>query len=758
MAGDNDKSIIIADQLFELAGDLKVITFKDVGGYSFPAKRAKAMAEHGSSLFADRRIPKKGTLKTYDDLVGNVKQIILHTDLTRDSKKCFDVLVGRGLSTHFMIDWDGTIYQGCDPLYAAFHAGEHNNDSIGIDLNNKMVNLTREPGAPAYDPKHERIAEMSKKEYRRPKSGRMRINQGRVQAYGYTDAQYQSLIELLKVLCDQLEIPRECPFDPKGEIVPDVLEDTGFSGFIAHWHVAADRWDPGPGFDWQRVFYGLKGEFNSFPVELTADKNIKTLLEPAKVKAYAEDYYANNELSPSGGWYPIGLNQTWHGGVHLHGNKGDNVLAMFDGVLVAARFGKEAAKLGHNNFMILKHTVPIPPKTKGAEPKKFEFYSLYMHLAPVDFSALTADSPKWVKEMMRVDEGKTSADEEDFVDAKGGEGDEERGDEPRGEFGDEMEEDIVEGAIDKRKWLDVGLGLAALKSGRVAKIEYRDKPVRIRAGDPIGKIGKFGPSQDEWLDVVHVEVFADPAKDWKEAVNLGIHGRYLVELDDDVGADLFIENADILSLFSTRRRASSSLVPQRVLASADIAELFTAGADEFVEEKRYLRKLVTRHISEWSDAVDWVSVLSKGETWDDKISDFRKILKKSALGVDAIATVLPWIWLSKDVAEHIGLDTADWRGILDHFHPIQFLIWLTFHSTQRIQSISRGVSKKRLEALREKEKKKAEQQRFQAREGFGASFFIEEPEAGDAGEVLQRWMQQWDMGEWERAFEDEEGP
>lgn len=766
---NTNNEIIIGGQRFPLQG-ITVVTFDDIGGLSFPAKKREAAAvgfttTQGSDVYTDRFVKGK-KITTYEDLVDSkaITQIIIHTDLVKDSEMCFRVLVDRGLSTHFMVDWDGTIYQGLDPLYTAYHAGDNNQNSIGIDFNNVMKNLVRDPSAKPYDPKADRFAEMSKKEFRRPKSGRMTINGGKVQSYGYTDPQYQALIALLKVLTDQLEIPKQVPFDAKGEIVTETLTDPTYPGIVGHWHVSADRWDPGPGFDWERVYFGLQGEYNSFPILLDGETNINNLLEPKKVKEYAEQYYQANERDGAGGWYPMGMNQTWHGGIHIPGKKGDKVLAMFDGVIVAARFGTEAVKLGHNNFIVLRHDIPIPSRS-GGDPKIFTFYSLYMHLAPIDFRNITDDSPKWVQEVARLDAGKTAEEEKDREGKGDEEGDGEDGADEEAVDEESLEDEgaiIVEGDWDKKmQYMEVSPGYGALlkqqrnKNRRIALLPYTEAPIKIRSGDPIGEIGQYGPNPDEWQYMLEVDVFADPAKPWKEAVNLSIHGRWLVELNDDLGSDLFVEDPEILGLFGTSRRAGLSLNPARVLAPADIQEFFTIPG-EFVEERRYLHKVVTRHVSEWSDSVDWVLALSKAEGWGGKIDDFRKILRGSSLAKDAIQTVLPWIWLSKDVAEHIGIDTKEWRGILDHFHPIQFLIWLTFHSSQRLQVVSRGVSKRKLKALKKEAEEKAQEERFQERSGFGASFFVEESPEPNAGKALDRWMMEWDQGEWRRTFVDEE--
>ena len=62
---------------------------------------------------------------------------VLHWDATLKARKTRKVLADRGLSTHFVIDWDGTIYQLVDLAYPAWHAGTTavNNRSVGVDLN-----------------------------------------------------------------------------------------------------------------------------------------------------------------------------------------------------------------------------------------------------------------------------------------------------------------------------------------------------------------------------------------------------------------------------------------------------------------------------------------------------------------------------------------------------------------------------------------------------------------------------------------------
>jgi len=781
--------ILIMGVRHELATtDLDIRTYDQEGSYSFYATDPP----DGMPMFGYRYEKPGVKVTTPEQLFEHVSQNIIHTDLTNDSAGCFRALVGRSLSSHFFIDWDGVLWQPLDPMDCGYHAGDGNQKAFGLDFNNRLPNLEREPNEPPYDADYSRISEVDQKgKHKRPVSEKMEVNGAKVRSYGYTDPQYTTMVELFKLLTKRFKnLKAQFPVDPKGDVINRTLDDPlSHQGFMAHWHWELQRWDPGPGMDWQRVFHALGNEHNSFPVELETGKNVKTLLEPAKVKDYAETYYKNNETLTNG-WYPMGINQTWHGGMHIAASRGTPVRAMTDGVLVAAHFGKEATKLGSNNFVLLKHTVPIPAKKKGLDPKKFVFYSLYMHLDCIDTITLNDPEVPWLKELGRIDKGREDAEKkEDEPKEDAPKKDDKKGDDEKKEADDEKKEEEAKAGEDegiacdvvgKNLWLDVGNHTAALKRGMVAKIAYQDDPIYVLSGQVLGRVGMFGPEND-WKPQVHVEVFADNG--WKEAIDVGVHGRYLVELDDDVGQNLFVENQDVTSLFGTPgKKVKSSLVPERTLDQATI-ESFWTDPTEYVEEKRYLRKLVARHVSEWSDQVDWVASLSKADDWDGKIADFRKILKGTSIAKDAIATVLPFTWLSKDVAEHIGLDVKEWRGLLDHFHPVHFLMWLTYNSTQRVQTLSssskspKEVKKKAAEAEKAAEACRTSyanrleaQQKMEAGDKKAEKCFsyLTDETRGDSTvvtaeleevpdvEMMQEWLGGKDQGEWKRSTDEAE--
>ncbi|HYG35723.1 MAG TPA: peptidoglycan recognition family protein, partial [Clostridia bacterium] len=66
-----------------------------------------------------------------------VDQFVLHYDACGTSRQCFKVLHDvRNLSVHFLLDVDGTIYQTLDLKERAWHAGNANSRSVGVEIAN----------------------------------------------------------------------------------------------------------------------------------------------------------------------------------------------------------------------------------------------------------------------------------------------------------------------------------------------------------------------------------------------------------------------------------------------------------------------------------------------------------------------------------------------------------------------------------------------------------------------------------------------
>jgi hypothetical protein len=208
-----------------------------------------------------------------------VDQFVIHYDVCGTSRTCFRVLHDvRGLSVHFMLDIDGTIYQTLDVKERAWHATTSNDRSIGVEIANMGAYAPGEK-----DP----LARW----YVRDASGRTAITippelagggvlnpgiyrpsrdepvvgeiQGRtLRQYDLTPQQYESLIRLTATLCRIFpNLPCACPRDAAGRPATAKLPDdelAAYRGILGHYHIQTDKADPGPAFDWDRVLDGAR--------------------------------------------------------------------------------------------------------------------------------------------------------------------------------------------------------------------------------------------------------------------------------------------------------------------------------------------------------------------------------------------------------------------------------------------------------------------------------------------------------------------
>ncbi|HRI70097.1 MAG TPA: pesticin C-terminus-like muramidase, partial [Polyangium sp.] len=113
-------------------------------------------------------------------------------------------------------------------------------------------------------------------------------------------------------------------------------------------------------------FLAPKAEVIGFPI---AGKN-------------AEAHYALNE-GGEGGFFPIGANNFWHGGIHLDAGS-EPIRAIADGEVIAYRINRKALEINlgpetmrySSGFVLVRHERYTP---KGA---KIELFSLAVHLLP----------------------------------------------------------------------------------------------------------------------------------------------------------------------------------------------------------------------------------------------------------------------------------------------------------------------------------------------------------------------------------------
>lgn len=208
-----------------------------------------------------------------DELQDHVDLFVMHYDVCGTSRRCFKVLQDlRGLSVHFMLDVDGTIYQTLDLKERAWHAGHANDRSVGIEIANMGAYGDPSKLDPWYMQDEDGrtwltfpenygptgIRDPSKP--LRPRRNDMvigDIHERTLHQYDLTEAQYESLAKLVAAVHTALpRIELDYPRDENGDPLWRVLSDEefeSFSGLVGHYHLTTGKVDPGPAFDWERV-------------------------------------------------------------------------------------------------------------------------------------------------------------------------------------------------------------------------------------------------------------------------------------------------------------------------------------------------------------------------------------------------------------------------------------------------------------------------------------------------------------------------
>src|SRR5687767_4118100 len=288
--------IMVAGQLFHTGAP--VVLWTDPGGYdAYRVERRFAPMEESSWAATTQKVKdldspnrysiRRSVLTTQQaeqvrgggwpiELVREkVDQFVIHYDVCGVSKRCFEILHDhRGLSVHFMLDIDGTIYQTLDVKERAWHGGTANSRSVGIEIANMGAYASGET-----DP--------FKQWYGKDDKGRTRITVpqrlgdggvrtpnfigypardemivGEVQGkdrrqYDFTPEQYDSLIKLTAALCKVLpNIECDYPRDENGKLITKALtpdQQQNYRGLIGHYHVTTQKSDPGPAFQWDYV-------------------------------------------------------------------------------------------------------------------------------------------------------------------------------------------------------------------------------------------------------------------------------------------------------------------------------------------------------------------------------------------------------------------------------------------------------------------------------------------------------------------------
>jgi N-acetyl-anhydromuramyl-L-alanine amidase AmpD len=288
--------IVVAGQMFHTG--TRVVLWMDPGGYdAYRVDRRFAPLDRSdwASYHDDRNAPrspnryglrKRGLDEQEIERVRGggwdlptlqkiVDQFVLHFDVAGISRNCFKVLQDdRGLSVHFMLDLDGTIYQTLDVKERAWHATIANDRSVGIEIANMggYKNVEKSPLPEWYHtapdgrtvitiparmgPDPERTPNFAGRPARRePVTGTVQGEE--LHQYDFTPQQYRALARLTAALCTVLpRINCDYPRDPQGKLIPRKLPDAqykSYHGILGHYHVQTDKSDPGPALQWDYV-------------------------------------------------------------------------------------------------------------------------------------------------------------------------------------------------------------------------------------------------------------------------------------------------------------------------------------------------------------------------------------------------------------------------------------------------------------------------------------------------------------------------
>lgn len=170
-------------------------------------------------------------------VIGRPRQpkiFVNHWDVCLSSAICQRVLNNRGISVHFLIDNDGTIYQTCDIQHIAFHAGNTNKFAIGVEVAN------------AYYPKYQ--SWYTKNGFPERPIWRGTVRGIQLENHmGFYDVQMDALKALWKAVANACDIPMRAPIE-NGKMIDCLYEPacTGeWKGFVHHFHVSNRKIDCG---------------------------------------------------------------------------------------------------------------------------------------------------------------------------------------------------------------------------------------------------------------------------------------------------------------------------------------------------------------------------------------------------------------------------------------------------------------------------------------------------------------------------------
>jgi N-acetylmuramoyl-L-alanine amidase len=380
-------SIVVAGQKVDVGRP--VVLWNEAEGFNGYARSCVERAYVNKSVCCARsfrRYSQRRGLKARDraSLQRVVTQLVLHFDGCVNSRSCFYSMHdtprpdgGCGLSAHFMIDADGTIYQTLDVLESAWHAEQSNSSSIGIEICNRgdasRNELDRLPS-----------------DYRGRPVKDVVINGRTFHAFDFRPEQYESVIALARTVVRLF--PEVKPVIPERDgkpLLETLARPLAFHGIVGHLHVDKQRrkWDPGA-FDWQRLLRALHGFSLPVTVGTTAELPESQLALQRLLRTLSR-----NSEEHTHGHFPMGPHRLWHSGAHLRGNPDEPVFAPVRGRLMAARVAetRTSGASSSSAFVLMRHDL-------ATADGPITFYSLLHHLAVGAIDGTS--SVPWIRELV----------------------------------------------------------------------------------------------------------------------------------------------------------------------------------------------------------------------------------------------------------------------------------------------------------------------------------------------------------------------
>ncbi len=163
----------------------------------------------------------------------DVKIFVNHWDVCRKSSDTIKILNKRKLSTQFLIDFDGTIYQTMNANHIAFHAGgiKWNNHSIGVEICNPYYIKYQDSKNPR------RIVKNSY------------VHGSRLEDHlDFHEVQIKALLKLWKGIHKAYGIPYQTPTKLDGTELGTIHTPSMnlvYSGFIHHYNLTKNKIDCG---------------------------------------------------------------------------------------------------------------------------------------------------------------------------------------------------------------------------------------------------------------------------------------------------------------------------------------------------------------------------------------------------------------------------------------------------------------------------------------------------------------------------------